>query len=668
MKSIIKVALLILLPFSIIMPQYSNADSILIKTTYTREFNQAIIDKYLNSPDSRKVKAGLLSVAQSEDTLRVPQIIKLNFSKYGKEICFALGELGPCSQSSDFLIEKIKDKKISSAFNHEAFNAIGKTGDHYSFNQIIDYSNNLKIKKSAGISLAMYGYYTRAIASKSEVTPVLAKEFKMHPEPSEENFEAAFALYRTSAPDSLRNFLIEELKSFISIKNINNYYAATAAPYILGCLRKHSYFPDDYNLFNQLLSSRNYAIKVEATHTLINYKFKNTKELDKYLRLLDDENHNVGRSAAASLKDIKLSSELKSYLKSVLVKILNRRNLDAVNQDELFLSYLKLFPDSFENQQKCFETLVTNNCFYDACGEFDSSGTALNFLLDSYNKESNKNKINVLQSLLNFQTKFCKNKRLAEIIVGAINSDFPPFISIASDGIDSSLIIKMLDTLKVIIPAQISRYMSNPDFQESITSLTDLSKKVNTELYTSVLNILSRSEDYSIKKFSLKLLRKSILKLGKDSKYFSELWQNAFKYKNAEITTDKGTFIIELLPQFAPITAGNFSYLASKNFFKSNPFHRVVPSFVIQGGDPEETGWGGPGYDIVSEFSPLNYEAGMVGMASAGKDTEGSQWFVTTGNYPHLNGRYTIFGKAIKGLNIINRIEQDDKIIRIKLI
>ncbi len=96
-------------------------------------------------------------------------------------------------------------------------------------------------------------------------------------------------------------------------------------------------------------------------------------------------------------------------------------------------------------------------------------------------------------------------------------------------------------------------------------------------------------------------------------------------------------------------------------------FHRVVPGFVIQGGDPSATGWGGPGYNIISEFSPLTYQIGLVGMASAGKDTEGSQWFVMHGNYPHLNGRYSIFAKVIQGMDVVYKIDQNDKILNVQL-
>ena len=104
------------------------------------------------------------------------------------------------------------------------------------------------------------------------------------------------------------------------------------------------------------------------------------------------------------------------------------------------------------------------------------------------------------------------------------------------------------------------------------------------------------------------------------------------------MTTSQGDIHLELYPERAPGSVANFIQLAEENFFDSKPFHRVVPNFVIQAGCPRGDGWGGPGYVIHSEFTPLTYEEGYVGMASAGKDTEGSQWFITHSIQPHLDG------------------------------
>jgi cyclophilin family peptidyl-prolyl cis-trans isomerase len=133
-------------------------------------------------------------------------------------------------------------------------------------------------------------------------------------------------------------------------------------------------------------------------------------------------------------------------------------------------------------------------------------------------------------------------------------------------------------------------------------------------------------------------------------------------------TTSKGEFEIVLYPQKAPATVSNFIELVNAGFYNGIYFHRVVPGFVIQAGDPRGDGWGGPGYSIPCEYNDIFYERGVVGMAHAGKDTGGSQFFITHTPQPHLNGRHTAFGKVVSGLEITDRIEIYDRIIRAELI
>ena len=96
--------------------------------------------------------------------------------------------------------------------------------------------------------------------------------------------------------------------------------------------------------------------------------------------------------------------------------------------------------------------------------------------------------------------------------------------------------------------------------------------------------------------------------------------------------------------------------------------HRVVPNFVIQDGDPTGTGSGGPGWTIRCEYNRLRYEPGMVGMALSGKDTGGSQWFVTHSPQMHLNGRYTIFARVVRGMDVVERIVQGDRIMKVEIL
>jgi cyclophilin family peptidyl-prolyl cis-trans isomerase/HEAT repeat protein len=134
------------------------------------------------------------------------------------------------------------------------------------------------------------------------------------------------------------------------------------------------------------------------------------------------------------------------------------------------------------------------------------------------------------------------------------------------------------------------------------------------------------------------------------------------KVVRAAVATDKGVFTIELLPEDAPLTVDNFVQLARRHFFDGIAFHRVVPNFVIQGGDPRGDGNGGPGYQIRDEINTVPYDRGAVGMALSGRDTGGSQWFVTHSPQPHLDGGYTVFGRVVQGMDVVDRIARGDRI------
>jgi peptidyl-prolyl cis-trans isomerase B (cyclophilin B) len=134
--------------------------------------------------------------------------------------------------------------------------------------------------------------------------------------------------------------------------------------------------------------------------------------------------------------------------------------------------------------------------------------------------------------------------------------------------------------------------------------------------------------------------------------------------KKAEIHTQKGTMKIEFYEQDAPKTVQNFIDLAEKGFYDGLTFHRVIPNFVIQGGCPDGTGTGGPGYAINCELSGNNqhHDKGVLSMAHAGKNTGGSQFFVchSRTNTAHLDRKHTCFGKVIEGLNVIDMIKEGD--------
>lgn len=133
--------------------------------------------------------------------------------------------------------------------------------------------------------------------------------------------------------------------------------------------------------------------------------------------------------------------------------------------------------------------------------------------------------------------------------------------------------------------------------------------------------------------------------------------------------TSKGTIEIELYADAAPMTVNNFVFLARQGFYDGVSFHRVIPDFVIQGGDPTGTGSGGPGYRFGDEFdgNPHRHERGTLSMANAGPGTNGSQFFVCHSPQPHLDGRHTVFGKVTEGLDIVDAIREGDEMVKVSV-
>mgnify|MGYP001025335500 CR=1 FL=1 len=146
-----------------------------------------------------------------------------------------------------------------------------------------------------------------------------------------------------------------------------------------------------------------------------------------------------------------------------------------------------------------------------------------------------------------------------------------------------------------------------------------------------------------------------------------EMTIDAAKRYRATIATNRGDIELELHPAHAPMTVNNFVFLAREGFYDDVIFHRVIGDFMIQTGDPTGTGRGGPGYRFRDETAgnPLVHDSGVISMANAGPDTNGSQFFITHSPQPHLDGNHTVFGRVIQGKDVVDSIQQGDRMISV---
>lgn len=131
---------------------------------------------------------------------------------------------------------------------------------------------------------------------------------------------------------------------------------------------------------------------------------------------------------------------------------------------------------------------------------------------------------------------------------------------------------------------------------------------------------------------------------------------------SARVTMESGEeFVLELLPESAPNTVNSFVFLANEGWFDGVTFHRVLPGFVAQTGDPSGTGMGGPGYELTDEIDPeLSHEKGVIAMANTGPNSAGSQWYIVLEPAPHLDGSYTIFGRVLEGMDVVEGLTPRD--------
>lgn len=260
-------------------------------------------------------------------------------------------------------------------------------------------------------------------------------------------------------------------------------------------------------------------------------------------------------------------------------------------------------------------------------------------------------------------------EQVKPVIQYAFSTKDMAMITLASDALKDSVfryqnfesdligLIKTLDFVKDV---------------EAIQSILQTMGETKNPIFIPVLNEFSNNKYSAISNVALESLsqitgKKTAVSVKSSKPDYSDYdWDYLKKWwggVDVIVQTSKGEFKMRMLTQRAPFTVMSFMHLIEKGFYTNLYFHRVVPNFVVQGGDPRGDGWGGPDYSIRSEFSTIQYsDQGFVGVASAGKDTEGCQLFVVHSPTPHLDGKYTIFAKVISGMDVVQKLEVGDQI------
>jgi cyclophilin family peptidyl-prolyl cis-trans isomerase/HEAT repeat protein len=260
-------------------------------------------------------------------------------------------------------------------------------------------------------------------------------------------------------------------------------------------------------------------------------------------------------------------------------------------------------------------------------------------------------------------------------LVQAALSD--PDAGVAAAAIDALTRTGDPSALPLLVDA-VSKYSARPEPDVPIAAIGAAEKLRNDSRARTVVETAYKSPNPLVARMARRSLVQNFraepalfpvpqYKVSRSAADYAALLAEARKPWTATVETARGPFRIRLAGASAPMTVMNFITLARRAYFDNSTFHRVVPNFVDQDGDPTGTGNGGPGYEIRDELNPIEYGEGTVGMALSGADTGGSQWFVTHAPQPHLDGIYTVFGQVTSGQDVVERIEQGDRITRVSI-
>ncbi|MBU1101082.1 MAG: peptidylprolyl isomerase [Bacteroidetes bacterium] len=654
-----RLLLSLLLATTSLFAQYTVNDYELAKTTFTREFEGEIILPYLQSANDAKVVAALLSITHSNDTSYIPIITTLDYERFGQHIAFAIGHLPSCNASIRYLSEMIYQSDKNSHLT-DCLEAYGKIGTALDYKKLINLLTKSQAKHLDGFPYAIYNFHQRGlIEDYRPAAEVLLAD--LYSENEQILFDALFGLARTDAG----NFATKEIAEFITEKRV--FLSVRNLTYAISILRKAEEFALGYTVAEKLFAHNDWKVRSEMARSAANYSFTDEGELKSYLNLLTDNNSNVSRQAAISFKQLKQSQELKEYLKSNTPSLIQREYINEDTQGELLISYSALFPDESDRLLTQFDGKVRDKYLFTIVEQHNLlPENAWSFVKGKFETVKLPDRINMVSALLSYQNELINNKEYVEYLLKELAGNEPTIISFMTFAMDSAFIHSNRESILEIINGQIENEIDNGKFAEALFSLHGIVKTIHPDFALKMLHAFRDSScDDLVRYYQSEI---GVETIPRNPEMFDLLWQTAFKYKAAKVFTEKGSFTFNFRAMTSPISVGNFVYLSEKGFYDDVVFHRVVPNFVAQVGDPSGTGWGGPGYTINSEFSPTPIAESFVGMASAGPDTEGSQWYVLHNNFPHLYGRYTMFGNVTEGMEIVNQLDQNSCIQKIELI
>ncbi|CAN5345916.1 hypothetical protein BH23BAC1_BH23BAC1_44760 [soil metagenome] len=589
---------------------------------------------YLDHSSSQYRKEAAMAFASLQDSIALHYLMPL-IKDPEKEVryatAFAIGQIGNTTVEGDLIRAYYTEEDLH--VKATILEALGKCANE----KVLISFNMLQPKDSITSAGLAWGIYRAGL--KDKIYPPLIKksvEFLSPENGYQTRLASAHFLFRT------KNLELTEFSPEI-IKALKAEPKAEVRMAICGALAKTTGKEAEAVLRELALKDPDYRARINAIRALGSYEGSESK--NAIWQALNDENTNTVVAAAEliqeKLYDSDLSTVIQQYKKAknwrikalLLGAIIKNSSHEAAFEEEGWAVYKKsknqyekgaLLKALGQNQQNY--QLISNEIFKTKSPVIKTYG---------------------IEALADISQQKNFKKELAE-----------PYAKIFKNAIQSGDVALIGTAVGVIRnpEAGFDNYFENITFLFEARDRLKLPQEIETyqEIQKTINYYTKNQNKYQPQSFAYSSLNWRLI-------------QSIPLGQNALIKTSKGDILIQLLVEEAPATVANFVDLSKNNFYNGKNFHRVVPNFVVQGGDPRGDGWGSSNYIISSEFSPTQFSEGYIGMASAGKDTESCQWFITHSPAPHLDGKYTNFARVLAGLEVLHKLEPGDIIKSIDL-
>jgi cyclophilin family peptidyl-prolyl cis-trans isomerase/HEAT repeat protein len=668
-----------------------------------RSLGDGKLVSYLRDSDARLRYRAAIALANIQNPATIEALtisMKDHSTKVREAAAFALGQIGS-QQADEALISAVSNEEDAMVLSR-ILEAIGKSSSSRSLDSVLNLdAMKPRLFPVEDIALCIARFAIRQIKTERSI----GKCFDLTENKSPEVRSAAlFALWRSAPHEFIDLEISKEKDRLIQLAKDSDpmirMHLATLlsrskskdALEILDALEQTEQKTNDWHVwvqivrartslavadtnvfmkYSQYLGMKNDQVKISALQALATMPSKlmsQSVEVDsirqmicRYAGVQSGENETVRGEALVTLgkhfpdelnqfhswiADTQVTSRLKAKLLEGIAQQITREHLNILlahlNHKSVRVAmaawdFVKPMLISVANKSLAFDSTAEINLLRNV---FENASIALA-----------KRDIGLTTVIANLfvDTLVWKNNKdhgLNDKIIGAFMMAFDSLKNPGDTEAKKSIIqaLEVMDTLRSV------------PFLENV--LSDPNPAVAAEAAASLHRVTGRN-------YSARLAQYTIPKRTEED---WNLLESILPDQKVRITTNKGVIIIELMKEHATFTVLNFVKLIKNNFYDGLCFHRVVPDFVVQGGDPRGDGWGGPGYTMRTEVSLVNYKRGSCGMASAGKDTEGCQFFITHISTPHLDGRYTIFAKVVEGMEVADRLQIGDTIQSVRIV